>query len=149
MNRPTQDQYFMRMARLAATRSNCYRRQVGCVLVDVHNRIMATGYNGVPRDYPHCEIGSCPREIPGQDLHLCLAIHAEMNAILQCRNIDDIFKIYVTDSPCIPCTSVLLNTNCYQIIFEKSYPNDSQSIWENRNRKWTQYETIRNTGVDK
>ena len=48
MERPSWDEYFMRMAVMAATRSNCVRRKVGAVIVK-EKRIMSTGYNGPPR----------------------------------------------------------------------------------------------------
>ena len=146
MNRPTQDEYFMNIAKVVATRSNCYRRQVGCVMVDVENRILSTGYNGVPSGYPHCKKGECPREknVPGDNLGICLATHAEMNAMIQCHDMDQIFKIYVTHSPCMPCTVVLLNTVCLNIIYDKTYPGweASKVVWKKLNRNWTQYETI-------
>ena len=47
--RPTWDEYFLQLARQAATRSTCLRRQVGAVLVR-DKRILATGYNGAPRN---------------------------------------------------------------------------------------------------
>lgn len=53
-NRPDLDLYFMRMARLAATRSTCLRRAVGCVLVDDGGKVLATGYNGVASGERHC-----------------------------------------------------------------------------------------------
>lgn len=43
--RPSWDHYFMSLSSLAALRSNCMKRQVGCVLVRNH-RIVSTGYNG-------------------------------------------------------------------------------------------------------
>lgn len=143
MNRPSQDQYFMEMARLVASRSNCYRRQVGCVMVDAENRVLSTGYNGVPRDLPHCEPGKCPRENknPGSNLHQCLAVHSEINALIQAANPDKIFKVYVTHSPCLNCTVALLNTLCYEIIFDHRYPSDGleQKLWEDMNRIWRQH----------
>lgn len=45
--RPSWDEYFMRIAELAATRSTCLRRQVGAVIVK-DKKILATGYNGAP-----------------------------------------------------------------------------------------------------
>lgn len=145
MNRPTQDEYFMKMARVAATRSNCYRRQVGCVMIDHENRILSTGYNGVPKGYPHCKPGKCPREkqMSGTALDICLATHAEMNALIQCPDANKIWKIYLTNSPCLPCTVVLLNTSCHFIIFDHQYPGTFSKIaWEKLNRKWIHYETI-------
>ncbi|KAI4201686.1 MAG: hypothetical protein LQ348_001619, partial [Seirophora lacunosa] len=42
--RPSWDQYFMQLASLAAQRSNCMKRRVGCVLVR-DKRVISTGYN--------------------------------------------------------------------------------------------------------
>lgn len=139
--RPTQDEYFIQMAKLVATRSNCYKRQVGCVAVDKNNNILSTGYNGVPRGFPHCKEGECPRDNPGEDLHLCLATHAEMNAILQCPDVMKIAKIYVTDSPCLTCTVVLLNTGCQEIIFAQPYPGNgmAEKAWVSSNRIWRKF----------
>lgn len=41
----------MRSAEVIAQRSLCCRRQVGCVIVTVDNRLCAEGYNGQPPDY--------------------------------------------------------------------------------------------------
>ena len=59
--RPSWDSYFMEIARLVATRSTCLRRQVGAVFVR-DKRILATGYNGVPRGLAHCLDIGCLRE---------------------------------------------------------------------------------------
>ena len=56
--RPSWDQYFMQLASLAAQRSNCMKRRVGCVLVR-EKRVISTGYNGTPRDFKNCNEGGC------------------------------------------------------------------------------------------
>lgn len=56
--RPSWDQYFMRLADLAAQRSNCMKRLVGCVLVR-EKRVISTGYNGTPRGMTNCNEGGC------------------------------------------------------------------------------------------
>jgi len=56
--RPTWDQYFMELADLAAQRSNCMKRLVGCVLVR-EKRVISTGYNGTPRGMTNCNEGGC------------------------------------------------------------------------------------------
>ena len=56
--RPSWDQYFMELASLAAQRSNCMKRRVGCVLVR-ENRVISTGYNGTPRNIRNCNAGGC------------------------------------------------------------------------------------------
>lgn len=58
--RPGWDQYFMQLASLAAQRSNCMKRRVGCVLVK-DRRVMSTGYNGTPRNTRNCNKGGCER----------------------------------------------------------------------------------------
>ncbi|MCJ1249233.1 Deoxycytidine monophosphate (dCMP) deaminase [Trapelia coarctata] len=54
--RPSWDQYFMQLAALAAQRSNCMKRRVGCVLVR-EKRVISTGYNGTPRNLKNCNEG--------------------------------------------------------------------------------------------
>ena len=56
--RPHWDQYFMQLASLAAQRSNCMKRRVGCVLVR-EKRVISTGYNGTPRNLKNCNEGGC------------------------------------------------------------------------------------------
>jgi dCMP deaminase len=84
--RPTWDQYFMQLADLAARRSNCMRRQVGCVLVR-GKRVISTGYNGTPRNVTNCNEGGCARcntsKGGGTGLSTCLCLHAEENALLE------------------------------------------------------------------
>ena len=45
--RPSWDEYFMKIAEDASTRSNCLRRKVGALIVKQRN-IISTGYNGTP-----------------------------------------------------------------------------------------------------
>ena len=59
--RPSWDQYFMRLASLAAQRSNCMKRRVGCVLIR-EKRVISTGYNGTPRGIRNCNQGGCESE---------------------------------------------------------------------------------------
>lgn len=79
--RPSWDEYFLSIAELVSTRSTCMRRRVGAVLVK-DKRILATGYNGAPRDIRHCDITGCLREklkIPSGERHeLCLPPQEEV-----------------------------------------------------------------------
>lgn len=60
--RPSWDQYFMQLASLAAQRSNCMKRRVGCVLVR-EKRVISTGYNGTPRNLRNCNEGGCEHRV--------------------------------------------------------------------------------------
>ncbi len=134
-------EYFLIMARLVSRRSTCARRQVGCVLVDEHKHVLATGYNGVASGKTHCTDKPCPgaKCKPGENLDLCEAIHAEQNAILQCKDSQKIRTAYITTAPCVTCTKLLLNTSCKTIVFIESYPNSGRKIW---NRSWIKYGPI-------
>ena len=141
MNRLSQDEYFMRIARVASLRGNCYRRQVGCVLVNEHNEILATGYGGVPRGVPHCTPETCPRANSpsgSKMIDICPAVHAEMNAMIQCRDIWAIKTAYVTTQPCLTCTAMLMNTGCIGIIFDEDYGlnNDAAKLWLSDKKRW-------------
>lgn len=129
--RPSWDDYFMQLAKLVATRSTCIRRQVGAVLVS-NKRILATGYNGVPRGLKHClEIG-CIRDelkIPsGTRAEICRAVHAEQNAIIQCAIYGGVSSedstIYITHQPCSVCTKILINAGVKRIVYEEPYPDE-------------------------
>jgi len=52
-DRPSWDDYFMRIAFQVARRSTCPRAAVGAVIVR-DKRILTTGYNGAPTGLPHC-----------------------------------------------------------------------------------------------
>ena len=133
MKRPSWDEYFMEMAELTAKRSTCMRRNVGAVIVKEKHAI-ATGYNGAPRGIKHCEErGGCLRQklgVPsGQRHELCMALHAEQNAMLSAERKDMINStLYIvgvrTDtnqyeegaSPCQMCRKLIINSGISEVI---------------------------------
>ena len=115
--RLSKDRYFMKIAELVAQRSTCPRRDVGCVIVDNNSYIKATGYNGVPRGYTHCNEENCGAD----NIDQCLAIHAEQNALLQCENINSVAEIYTTTSPCLTCAKMIANTSVKRVIYKEQY----------------------------
>lgn len=138
--RPSTDEYFLLMAQLISTRGTCARRRVGTVLINEYKHVIATGYNGVASGASHCIDTPCPGAgLPsGTGLHLCQAIHAEQNAIMQCKDITQIYKCYSTASPCIACTRLLLGTACKEIVFLEEYPHiESKPLWIGLGRNWT------------
>ena len=157
--RPSRDQWAMSLAGLTALRSTCLRRQVGAVLVNTMGHVVATGYNGVAAGMPHCNEptgmqddpesntrslvyrNACPGAASpsGTNLDGCQAIHAEQNALLQCRDVYSIHTCYVTTSPCITCTKLLLNTGCGRICFLEQYPHpEAGALWRSAGRIWHQ-----------
>lgn len=140
-SRPDRESYFIFMSLLASTRSTCARRAVGCVLVNKEYHVLATGYNGVCRGATHCIDKPCPGAMmpSGTGLDVCEAIHAEENALLQCKDISDIFIAYVTASPCIKCVRLLANTGVKHIVFKEEYPHpEAHSVAIKAGITWTQ-----------
>lgn len=140
--RPSQHNANMVIAAVIATRSTCIRRSVGAVLVDTRDRIIATGRNGPAHKQPHCTETPCPgaQFDAGQGLGICEAIHAEQNALMQCKDIDDIYALYCTTAPCRHCTKMLLNTGCDMIYFLEDYVESGEQLWKDANRGWVKLE---------
>lgn len=79
---------YLNCAEVFAYRSTCLKRKYGAVIVK-DDAVISTGYNGSPRGTENCcEIGRCPRMEQGmhqgEGYGICRAIHAEMNALLNC-----------------------------------------------------------------
>ncbi|ODV77861.1 deoxycytidylate deaminase, partial [Suhomyces tanzawaensis NRRL Y-17324] len=130
--RPTWDSYFMRLADLAALRSNCMKRRVGCVLVR-QNRVIATGYNGTPRHLTNCNEGGCPRcnkgEGSGAGLSTCLCLHAEENALLEAGRdrIGGDGVLYCNTCPCLTCSIKIVQSGIKEVVYAQSYSMDELS----------------------
>ena len=131
--RPGWDKYFMDIAQVAASRSNCSRRQVAAVLVR-DKRIISTGYNGTPRGVRNCSDGGCPRcnsDAPsGSHLTECLCSHAEENAIVQAAYHGIMVKgatLYTTFSPCLLCAKMIINAGIKEVVYRERYSIDTTS----------------------
>ncbi len=130
MTRPSWDEYFIELAYFVARRSTCTRRQVGAVIVkDKH--ILATGYNGAPKGIKHCLDVGCLRDklgIPSGTRHeICMASHAEQNAIIQAAYHGIAIKdsvIYCTTHPCSICAKMIINAGIKKIYYVEGYPDE-------------------------
>lgn len=147
--RPDTDEYYLRQVEVVATKSTCVRRSVGCILVNKRGHNIGSGYNGVEAGAVHCNewsvSGPNGRIYPyackgaflpsGQGLDECDALHAEMNALLQCRDVFEIWTCYVTDSPCVVCVKLLMGTSCQRVVFRRRYSHDEPARlkWLKRN----------------
>ena len=125
--RPSWDEYFMALANVVASRSNCSRRHVGAVIVK-NRHILSTGYNGTPYNVKNCFEGGCPRcsgtTKSGTHLDECLCVHAEQNAICQAAqhgHAIDGGTAYVTISPCLTCAKLLVNAGIKEVVYSGEY----------------------------
>ncbi|KAF9195638.1 Deoxycytidine monophosphate (dCMP) deaminase [Haplosporangium sp. Z 11] len=127
--RPSWDSYFMYLANLAARRSNCMKRRVGCVLVR-DRRVIATGYNGTPKNLENCNNGGCSRcnqGTPcGRGLDRCLCMHAEENALLEAgrERIGSGSTIYCNTCPCLGCAIKIVQVGVSVVVYSESYGMD-------------------------
>lgn len=140
--RPTLTQAMLGVAQVLSWRGTCPRRQVGCVLTDNLGRILATGYNGVPRGQPHCLDNPCPGAgaLPGESLDLCEASHAEANAVAFCSDITRVAQVYCTASPCLACVKLLLQTGATELYFLEEYPHElARDRWTRDGRLWIKH----------
>lgn len=158
MSRPSWDEYFLKIALDISSRSTCYRRAVGCVLVDHGHKILSTGYNGVASGRKHCNERGVLRHVDmsveaiypyacegaqaasGFDLDSCEAIHAEQNALLQCSDVTKIHTVYVTTEPCVTCTKLLLSTGAKRVVFLSQYSQSGSHLWD---QAWIQLDPDR------
>lgn len=116
--RPNWTEYFKEIVQVAAKRSPCQRLKVGCILVR-DNRIISMGYNGF---LPGTEHQSIVR-----DGHEQATVHAEQNAIADCAARGASCSgctAYITHSPCIICTRLLLAAGITTIRYIHDYRPD-------------------------
>ncbi|RIB29085.1 deoxycytidylate deaminase [Gigaspora rosea] len=132
--RPSWDTYFMHLSDLAALRSNCMKRRVGCILVKDF-RVIATGYNGTARGLKNCNQGGCERcndaVSCGKELDTCLCLHAEENALLEAgrERIGQGSILYCNTCPCLRCSVKLIQSGVTEVVYNKTYGMDS---WTSR-----------------
>lgn len=142
--RPSISQTMLNVAFVLAQRATCRKLKVGCVIVDRYNKIIGTGYNGVPRHMPHCTDNACAGANAPKGSDLCEAVHAEQNALMQCQDINAIETVYTTHTPCMRCTKLLLNTSCRTIIYSDDANMEvaAERLWLAAGRDFVSYSTL-------
>jgi dCMP deaminase len=131
--RISKEEYYLNIAKAVSLRSTCLRRRYGAIIVN-HDEIVGTGYNGSGRGEMNCcEKNTCIRKeqnIPhGEQYEKCVAVHAEMNAIISagrkiCIDADlylygediDTGKVIEEPAPCSICINIIKNSGIKRII---------------------------------
>ena len=113
------DQRYMRMARIWAENSYCKRRQVGALLVK-NQMIISDGYNGTPSGFENnCE--------DDNNTSLPYVLHAEANAITKIAksgNNSDGATLYVTASPCLECSKLIIQAGIKRVVYLDEYRSE-------------------------
>ena len=131
MQRPSIDDYFLKIASVVGERSTCRRHNMGAISVrDKH--ILSTGYNGAAAGLKDGLDLGCLRDemgIPSGERHeICRAIHAEQNVIIQAALHGVSLEgatIYCTHTPCVLCAKMLVNSRIARFVSFGKYNDDA------------------------
>ncbi|WP_346855886.1 dCMP deaminase family protein [uncultured Draconibacterium sp.] len=110
------DKRYLKMADIWAQNSYCKRRQVGALIVK-DKMIISDGYNGTPSGFENV----CEDE---NNKTKAYVLHAEANAITKVAkssNNCDGATLYVTSSPCIECSKLIIQAGIKRVVFTESY----------------------------
>lgn len=120
------DRRYLDMAQIWAQNSYCKRRKVGAILVK-DKMIISDGYNGTPSGFANvCE--------DNNDVTHPYVLHAEANAITkvaQSNNSSFGSTLYVTTSPCMECSKLIIQAGIQRVVFREMYRlNDGLKLLE-------------------
>lgn len=107
---------YLRMASIWAENSYCNRRKVGALIVK-DNMIISDGFNGTPSGFENI----CEDENGNTKPYV---LHAEANAITKVartNNSSDNATLYVTTSPCIECSKLIIQAGIKRLVFSELY----------------------------
>ena len=110
------DKRYIRMAQIWAENSYCQRRKVGALIVK-DKMIISDGYNGTPAGFENCCEDENGHTYP-------FVLHAEANAITKVarsNNSSDGATLYVTSSPCIECSKLIIQAGISRVVFSEYY----------------------------
>jgi dCMP deaminase len=116
---PQFDRRYLEMARIWGENSYCKRRQVGALIVK-GRMIISDGFNGTPEGFENiCE---------DDDYHTKpYVLHAEANAITKVaksNNSSESSTLYVTCSPCVECSKLIIQSGIKRVVFSEKYTNE-------------------------
>lgn len=104
------------MASIWGQNSYCKRRQVGALIVK-DKMIISDGYNGTPSGFDNvCE--------DSNNVTFPYVLHAEANAITKVAksgNSSDGATLYVTTSPCLECSKLIIQSGIRRVVFSELY----------------------------
>ena len=124
--KPSKIEYYMSLALAVRERANCRGRKIGAVLV-FKDRVISTGYNGVPEGMQDCEDGGCERCLKrksGKGYDVCICVHAEQNALISAARFGirvEGAALYTTLQPCFGCFKELIQAGISDIFYLKPW----------------------------
>lgn len=129
--------YYMAICDERAKSCKCHSRHIGALIVK--DEIVIPGYNGPPRDVPHCETRKvklskgkdpCLRRRmgfgSGEGMEHCIAAHAELNAILNAARqgiCTTGTTLYLNETaPCPKCMVAIIQAGIVTVVYDSNKP---------------------------
>ncbi len=162
-NRASKDAYYLGIAREVASRSTCFRRAIGALILR-DDQIISTGYVGAPRKTrDSLEHGFCLRDrlnIPhGQRYELCRSVHAEQNAIINAARagvslLNGDMYVFGSDPatgkpidafPCFICKKMIINAGLRRVVCSTSAGRAKVFLVDTWARDWRRRDILDDT----
>lgn len=168
------DEWYYDLCKTVAKNSKCLSRKIGAIIV-MDKSVISQGYNGPPRGLVHCShrhfydeelrielkekdvdvlnpLDKCPRYAlgykSGEGLDLCVAGHAERNALINAVRNNVPIKggtMYMDCRvPCTPCLVEIINSGISEIVFTDLvyYDRSAEYILRNSHLKWRVFSNL-------
>ena len=140
--------YYMKVAELTSTLSYAKRLQVGSVIVK-GNKILATGYNGMPSGWDNecetVEIVEIDEKFSKQLVTKQEVLHSETNAIAKVSASTESSEgstMFCTHAPCINCAKLIYQSGINSLYYRNTYRDTSGiEFLEKSGVSVTKYET--------
>jgi dCMP deaminase len=141
---PDADDYYLGIALAVRRKANCTGNRVAAVLVK-NNRVISTGYNGVPEGMKNCLDGGCLRctnpngqFTSGTGYDVCICVHAEQNALLAAARFGIAVEgahLYSTMQPCFGCAKELVQAKIGKVSYLHPWvPTDSDPAMDKQKK---------------
>jgi dCMP deaminase len=145
---PSFDRYYIDLAEAVSRRANCLGKRVGAIII-VGNRIVSTGYNGVPEGMTNCMEGGCQvcsskkqardkenghsKKANGKNYDDCICVHAEQNALMSAARFGITIEggiLYTTWQPCFGCAKQMLQAKIQKIVFKNDFIPFNERLYQ-------------------
>lgn len=115
------DQYFFGILEAVTAKSQDRSRRFGSLIVDVNNRILATGYNGIPRRIVYRETYHMR---PDKYTYF---VHAELNSIFNAAATGTAVhgaSLYTQEPPCAECAKGIIQSGIATVVYRDEPRHD-------------------------
>ena len=118
---------FLSLADLIGSWSKDPSTKVGAVIVDNHNRIVSTGYNGLP-----VGVNDTHERLDNREIKYKIILHAEENAMSFAKQNLEGCRVYISGlPPCSHCASLIIQSGIKQVyIWDQEIPERWKESYE-------------------